>query len=163
MNNYLMELNRKKEEEIWKVNKSGFLFLIKFGEFSTRRKLYRNPARRENLGTGTIGRKLYRNPVRREETGTRNDGRKLYRNPVRREETGTGNDRKKVVPESGTSGRIQRTGSDRKKVVPESGTSGRIREQTAIRRKLYRNPVRQVGSENRQRSEESCAEIRYVR
>ena len=105
MNNYLMELNRKKEEEIWKVNKSGFLFLIKFGEFSTRRKLYRNPARRENLGTG----------------------------------------------------------SDRKKVVPESGTSGRIREQTAIRRKLYRNPVRQVGSENRQRSEESCAEIRYVR
>lgn len=58
MNNYLMELNRKKEEEIWKVNKSGFLFLIKFGEFSTRRKLYRNPARRENLGTGSDRKKV---------------------------------------------------------------------------------------------------------
>ncbi|EGN32305.1 hypothetical protein HMPREF0988_03189, partial [Lachnospiraceae bacterium 1_4_56FAA] len=89
-------------------------------------------------------------------------GRKLYRNPVRREEKGTGNERKKVVP--------------------ESGTSGRIREQEAIGRKLYRNPVRreelgtgsdrkkvvpesgtQVGTGNGQRSEESCTGIRYVR
>ena len=81
-----------------------------------------------------------------------------------------GSDRKKVVPESGTSGRIREqvaigrklyrnpvrredpeTGSNRKKVVPESGTSGRIREQAAIRRKLYWNPVRRenpgIGSE----------------
>ena len=73
-------------------------------------------------------------------------------------------------------------GSDRKKVVPESGTSGRIREQVAIGRKLYRNPVRrgdprtgsnrkkvvpesgtQRGTGNRQRAEESCTGIRYVR
>ena len=106
----------------------------------------------------------------------------MYRNPVRREELATGSDQKKVVPESGTSGRIREwaaigrklyrnpvrreelaTGSDQKKVVPESGTSGRIREQAAIGRKLYRNPVRQVGSGNRQQSEESCTGIRYVR
>ena len=106
---------------------------------------------------------------------------KLYRNPVRREELGTGSDRKKVVPESGTqrgTGNRQRS----KKVVPESGTSGRIREWAATRRKLYRNPVRkenlgtgsnrkkvvpesgtQRGKGDRQRSEESCTGIRYVR
>ncbi len=85
---------------------------------------------------------------------------------------GTGNRQrsKKVVPESGTSGRIREqeaigrklyrnpvrreekgTGNDRKKVVPESGTSGRSREQAAIERKLYRNPARRenpgIGSE----------------
>ena len=53
-------------------------------------------------------------------------------------------------------------GSDRKKVVPKFGTSGRIWEQAAIGRKLYRNPVRQVGSGNGQRSEESCTGIRYA-
>ena len=35
-------------------------------------------------------------------------GRKLYRNPVRREDLGTDSNRKKVVPESGTSGRIRK-------------------------------------------------------
>ena len=103
MNNYLMELNRKKEEEIWKVNKSGFLFLIKFGEFSTRRKLYRNPARRENLGTGSDRKKVVPESGTQRGNGDRQRseesctgiryaerkrgqaaiGRKLYRNPVR--------------------------------------------------------------------------------
>ena len=110
-----------------------------------------------------IGRKLYRNPVRRERYRKRETiGRKLYRNPVRQVDPRTGSDQKKVVLESGTSGRIPGTDSDQKKVVPESGTSGRIREQVAIGRKLYRNPVRQVGSGNRQRSEESCTGIRYA-
>ena len=49
-----------------------------------------------------IRRKLYRNPVRRENLGTAAIRRKLYRNPVRRENAGTGSDQKKVVPESGT-------------------------------------------------------------
>ena len=74
---------------------------------------------------------------------------------------------RKNVPESGTqrgTGNRQRS----KKVVPESGTqrgfgnrqraeesctgiryAERNREQAAIGRKLYRNPVRQVGSGNR--------------
>ena len=86
----------------------------------------------------------YRNPVHKRGSGDRQQSEeKMYRNPVRREDLGIG--------------------SDRKKVVPESGTSGRIREQVAIGRKLYRNPVRQVGSGNGQRSEESCTGIRYVR
>ena len=86
--------------------------------------------------------------------------RKLYRNPVRRENAGTGSDQKKVVPESGTQGESG-NGGDQKKVVPKSGTqrecrnrqrseesctgiryAERMREQAAIRRKLYRNPVR---------------------
>ena len=88
--------------------------------------------------------------------------RKLYRDPVRQVGSGNGQQWKKVVPESGTQEEELATGSDQKKVVPESGTSGRIREQAAIGRKLYRDPVRQVGSGNRQQSEESCTGIRYV-
>ena len=176
--------------------------MIKFGEFSTRRKLYRNPARRENLGTGSDRKKVVPESGTQRGNGDRQRseesctgiryaerkrgqaaiGRKLYRNPVRQVSPRTGSDRKKVVPESGTSGRIREQtairrklyrnpvrqvvreqAAIRRKLLPKSGTSGRIREQTAIRRKLYRNPVRQVGSGNRQRSEESCAEIRYVR
>ena len=144
--------------------------------------------------------------------------RKLYRNPARRENPGTGSDQKKVVPESGTQGESG-NGGDQKKVVPKSGTqrecrnrqrseesctgiryAERMREQAAIRRKLYRNPVRRenagTGSDqkkvvpesgtqgesgnggdqkkvvpksgtqrecrNRQRSEESCTGIRYA-
>ena len=57
-----------------------------------------------------------------------------------------GSDRKKVVPKSGTSGRIwERRRSE------ESCTgiryAGRIWERSAIRRKLYRNPVRRKDPE----------------
>jgi len=126
-------------------------------------KLYRNPVRREELGTGSDRKKVVPESGTQRGTGNRQRseesctgiryaernweqaaiGRKLYRNPVRREELGMG--------------------SNQKQVVPEFGTSGRIREQATIGRKLYRNPVRQGGAGNRQRSEESCTGIRYVR
>jgi len=145
-------------------------------------KLYRNPVRREELGTGSDRKKVVPesgtqrgtgNRQRSEEscTGIRYAERnwewaairsKLCRNSVR--QVGSGN--RQRSEESCTGIRYVReepgTGSDQKKVVPESGTSGRSREQAAIRRKLYRNPVRQVGTGNRQRSKESCTGIRHA-
>ena len=63
-----------------------------------------------------------------------------------------GGDQKKVVPESGT-----QVGSGNGQQSEESCTgiryAERIWEQTAIGKKLYRNPVRQVGFGNRQRME----------
>ena len=144
------------------MNESGFLFLRKFRKISIRKNVPESGTQR---GTGNRQRSKKVVPESGTSGGIREraaSGRKLYRNPVRREE-----------PE---------TGSDQKKVVPESGTSGRIREQAAIERKLYRNPARredlgtgsdrkkvvpesgtQRGKGDRQRSEESCTGIRYVR
>ena len=63
-----------------------------------------------------------------------------------------GGDQKKVVPESGT-----QRGTGNRQRPEESCTgiryAGRIWEQAACGRKLYRNPVRQGGSGNRQRME----------
>ena len=115
--------NRQQMEE----SCTGFRYAERNWEQATiGRKLYRNPARREELGTGSDRKKVVpesgtqvesgnRQQMEESCTGIRYAGRsreqaairsKLYRNPVRREELGTGSDRKKVVPESGTSGRI---------------------------------------------------------
>ena len=82
------------------MNKSGISFFNKIREVFDQKKVYRNPARRENLETGEFGRKLYRNPVRREETGK------------------TGDSGKKVVPESGT----QRGNEEQQRNTEESCT-----------------------------------------
>ena len=189
--------NRQRSEE----SCTGIRYAERMREQAAiRRKLYRNPVRRENPGTGGDQKKVVpesgtqrecRNRQRSEEscTGIRYAERmreqaairrKLYRNPVRRENAGTGSDQKKVVPESGTQGE-----SGNRRRSEESCTeiryAGRIQEQAAIRRKLYRNPVRrkdpEMGSDqkkvvpesgtqresgNRQRSEESCTGIRYA-
>ncbi|MBS5327407.1 MAG: hypothetical protein KHY20_13655 [Lachnospiraceae bacterium] len=82
----------------------------KLGKFSIRRKLYRNPARRENLGTGSDRKKVVPESGTQRGNGDRQRseksctgiryaerirkraaiGRKLYRNPVRRENPGIG-------------------------------------------------------------------------
>ena len=128
------------------------------------RKLCRNPVRREELGTGSDQKKVVPESGTsgriREQTAI---GRKLYRNPVRREELATGSDQKKVVPESGTSGRDPGNGQQSEESCTGIRYAERNWQQEVTRRKLYRNPVRQVGSGNRQRSEESCTGIRYVR
>ena len=90
-----------------------------------RRKLYRNPVRMEDPGTGndwkkavpesgTHGRIGNRQRLEescteiryvRENLGTAAIRRKMYRNSVRMEDPGTSSNQKKVVPKSGTRSR----------------------------------------------------------